>query len=87
MRRLTAVAIAVLATSAAAATTASADAPPNYGACVSTNTVEPASDPYGPANLAAATASYPNGGTFWTAILRSDQELPFTNVAWCPSSD
>jgi hypothetical protein len=85
MRKLTAVGIAVLATSAAAATTASAEAPPNYGACVSTNTVDPASDPYGPANFAAAIASYPNGGTFWTAILWSDGEVPFTDVVWCPS--
>jgi len=83
MRKLTAVAIAVLATSAATAATASADQPLNYGACVSSNAVEPSSDPYGPANSTAAIASYPNGGTYWTAILHSDENAHFTDVAWC----
>ena len=84
MRNLIAAAIAVLAISGAAAATASADAPLNYGACVSTTAVDPASDPYGPANFVAATASYPYGGTFWTAILNSDGQAPFIDIAWCP---
>ena len=83
MRKLTAVAIAVLAASAAAATTASANEPLNYGACVSSNAVEPSSDPNGPANSTAAIASYPIGGTFWTAILHSDGSAQFSDVMWC----
>ena len=83
MRRLTSVAIAVLATFVAAAAPASAEAPPNYGACVSTGTVDPATDPYGPANMAALVASYPHGGTIWRAILRSDGAVQFTDDAAC----
>ena len=83
MRRLGALVIAVLATAASAAATASADPPLNYGRCVSTDAVEPSNDPYGPANSTAAIASYPSGGTFWTAILHSDGNARFSDVAWC----
>lgn len=60
-----------------------AEAPPNYGACVSTNAVNPKTDMTGPMSLTAYTASNTKGGTFWTAILASDGAAKFHAVALC----
>jgi len=83
VRKLLVVALAAFATSTAVVSTASAEPPRNYGACVSTGAVDPSEDRWGPSNFMAFSASDEHGGTFWTAITNSDGHVPFNAPAWC----